>query len=240
MYVMWNKKRLSLVLPTFREKKSIHKCIRDFERLGILDEIIVVDNNAEEGTAEAVARTSARRIYEPRQGYGYAIARGMAAASGDYIVVCEPDGTFIADDIYKLLSYAKDFDFVVGTRTTQSLIWEGAEMGWFLKWGNFLLGKIVEFSFNVTLLTDAGCTYRLIKRRALNKIFKKFTKYQNTYGFEMILLAILKNISMIQIPVNYRKRIGKSCVTGNRWNAICLGVAMGWMLLRYRWWGIRK
>jgi hypothetical protein len=181
-----------------------------------------------------VAKTRAREVFEPIQGYGAAIIRGLKEAKGDYVVVSEPDGTFLASDLYKFLSYADDFDFVVGTRTTQSLIWQGANMGFFLKWGNYFAGKFVEFIFNTTQLTDAGCTYRLIKRKALKKIQPHFVCLGSAFGLEMIILVIKNKISFIQIPVNYKKRIGKSMVTGNIFKTILLGIEMFWLSVKYR------
>jgi len=103
---MWQKKKISVVLPTYDEKNSIKNVISLFEKLGIVDEIIVVNNNAVLGTSEEIAKTNALELHETVQGYGAAIIRGLQEAKGDYVVVCEPDGTFIATDLYKFLSYA--------------------------------------------------------------------------------------------------------------------------------------
>ena len=52
----------------------------------------MINNNAAPGTSEEVARThGAREIHESRQGYGFAIRRGLREARSDYIIVCEPD-----------------------------------------------------------------------------------------------------------------------------------------------------
>lgn len=231
---MWYNRTISLILPTFKEKNSIRKCIRDFKRFGIVDEIVVVDNNAQIGTREQVEKTGARIVYEPVQGYGSAIRRGLSEAKGYYLIVCEPDGTFEAHDIYKFLGYARDADFVVGTRTTQTLILEGANMGFFLKWGNYFLAKTVEFLFNTVSLTDVGCTYRLIRRRSWRKIADTCFSDGNNFGLEMILLIIRHKISFIQIPVNYKKRVGKSSVTGNKLTALLLGLQMILLIVSQR------
>src|SRR5262245_228436 len=131
---MFRNKRVSLVLPTYNERDSIRKVINDFETLQVVDEILVINNNAVAGTSEAVANTSAREIHEPIQGYGAAIRRGFSEASGDLIVVCEPDDTFLANDIFKLLEFTSDVGIVYGSRTVGNFIWEGANMGKFLKW----------------------------------------------------------------------------------------------------------
>jgi glycosyltransferase involved in cell wall biosynthesis len=122
-------------LPTYNEKESIRKCVEDFFATGFVDEVVVVNNNAAPGTAEEVMNTKARQVFEKRQGYGYAIRRGLEEARGDILVICEPDGTFRPKDILRFLSYADEFDVVFGTRTTRELIGERANMGFFLRWG---------------------------------------------------------------------------------------------------------
>lgn len=231
---MWRKNEISVVLPTYREKKSIRKSINEFFETGIVDEVIVVNNNAEAGTSEEVAKTRAREIFEERQGYGWAIRRGLEEAKGDIIVVSEPDGTFLGRDIFKLLAYADDFDVVFGTRTSKELVWEGANMGIFLKWGNWAVAKLMEFLFNTIELTDVGCTMRLLKRRALAKISPYFSIGGNYFGPEMMLLTVEKKIKFIQIPVNYKKRVGESSVTGDFWKAFILGIQMIGLILFFR------
>ena len=162
---MWRGKSISVILPTYNEKDSIYQSIRGFVENGVVDEILVVNNNAAPGTSEEVARTEAREVLEPCQGYGSAIQRGLREATGDYLVICEPDGTFLARDVYKLLAFADDFDVVFGSRTARMFIWHGANMGLFLRWGNWAVAKMMEFLFNATNLTDVGCTMRLLGRR---------------------------------------------------------------------------
>ena len=92
----------------------------------------MVDNNSEPGTREEVEDTKARIVAEPLQGYGHATRRGLVEADGDLVVIAEPDGTFLPSDIAKLLVYSDECDVVFGTRTTLEMIWEGANMNWFL------------------------------------------------------------------------------------------------------------
>lgn len=70
---MWKDKTISVILPTYNERDSIRACIEAFESTNVVDEIIVVNNNAAAGTSEEVAQTSAREVHEPIQGYGAAI-----------------------------------------------------------------------------------------------------------------------------------------------------------------------
>src|SRR3979411_2068311 len=112
---------------------------------------------------------------EPRQGYGNALRRGLATAQGEYIVLAEPDGTFMGKDVLKLLAYADDFDLVLGTRTTRELIWHGANMGWQLRWGNWIVGKLLQVLFDGPSLSDCGCTLRLIRRSAADRLLPRLT-----------------------------------------------------------------
>lgn len=194
----------------------------------------MVNNNAAAGTSEEVAKTAAREVHEPVQGYGAAIRRGFREVVGDLIIVAEPDDTFRGHDVLKLLAYSDDFEVVYGSRTTKELIWEGANMDLFLKWGNWSVAKLMEFLFNSTLLTDVGCTMRCLHRHALAEIEPYFTVDGSFFGPEMIVLSILKKQRMIQIPVNYTKRIGTSSVTGNKAVAVALGLRMIRLILEYR------
>lgn len=231
---MWQGKSVSVVLPTFNEKDSIAKCIEDFDKIQYVDEIIVIDNNAVDGTKEEVARTNASIIDESRQGYGWACRRGLKEATGDLIVICEPDGTFIADDLEKLLSYTRDFDIVYGSRTLGWMIWENANMGWFLRLGNLIVAKFIEVIFNCRSLSDVGCTFRLLTREVSDFLLPHYRVGGSHFGPEMMLRSILAKCRVVQIPVNYRARVGVSSVTGSRWKAFTLGMHMIAMIILFR------
>lgn len=231
---MWYARTVSVILPTYNERGSIRSAIEEIEATGVVDEILVINNNAAPGTSDEVAPTSAREIHEPRQGYGAAIRRGFREAEGDFIIVSEPDGSFRGHDIHKVLAYAQDFEVVYGSRTVKELIWEGADMGMFLKWGNYSVAKLTEFLFNTTSLTDVGCTLRCIRRETLRRVEPFFTVDGSFFGPEMMVLTVLMKASMIQIPVNYTKRVGTSSVTGNKWVAFRLGLRMIALIVSYR------
>jgi len=231
---VWHDKTVSVVLPTYNEKDSIYRSIQDFFETGIVDEVLVVNNNAAPGTSQEVARTAAREVFESRQGYGFACQHGLREATGDYVILSEPDGTFLARDIYKLLAFADDFEVVYGSRTARMFIWRGANMGLFLRWGNWAVAKLMEFLFNATNLTDVGCTTRLIRRSALARIERHFTVGGSAFGPEMMVLTLLCGLKVIQIPVNYLPSVVRSAVTGDFRKELALGPAVIVLVLRYR------
>lgn len=231
---MWNGKSLAIVLPTYNEKDSIAECIRGFEALGVVDEIIVVNNNAAEGTSQEVARTGAREVIETEQGYGAAIQRGLREADSDLIAICEPDGTFEPADLSKLLPYTGECDFVIGSRTVSTFIWQGANMNWFLQVGNWFVAKMIEVLFNTTSLSDVGCTFRVVSRECVEDLSPSFRNTESAFGLEMLLLAVVRRIKVVQIPVNYLPRVGQSSVTGDLDKTLRLGFLMMWMVIRTR------
>lgn len=231
---MWRDSSVAVILPTYREKASIRAVIEAFEALGVVDEILVVNNNAEAGTSEEVEGTSAREVFEKRQGYGASIRRGLAETQADLVCVCEPDGTFDPHDLLKLLAYSGDFDFVYGSRTVRDFIWDGANMGRFLRWGNWAVAKLVEALFNTSSLSDVGCTLRLVSGPAVRSLQPHFTIDAGSFGPEMMLLSIVGGWRVVQIPVNYRAREGRPGTTESFRGALRIGLEMIWLILRNR------
>jgi glycosyltransferase involved in cell wall biosynthesis len=231
---MWDGKRVSVVLMTLAERDSIRRVIEGFFDTGVVDEVLVVNNNAEAGTDDEVGQTRGRTIHEPRQGYGHATRRGLAESTGELVVVAEPDGTFLPQDITKLLVYSNECEAVFGTRTTLELVWSGANMDSFLRWGNWGVAKLVEALFNTGHLSDVGCTYRLLSRELADRVAREMTVGGSHAGAEIMLLVIASGARFVEVPVNYLPRVGTSSVTGKRLLALWVGLRMILLIFRFR------
>lgn len=234
---MWNGKSVSVIFPTYNEEENIRRAVEDFFSTQYVDEVIVVNNNSKDHTVEEAKKTKAKIVTETTQGYGAAIRCGLRQAKGDLVVIAEPDGTFLGRDIVKLFAYSDDFDFVVGTRTRREMIKQGANMGWFLRVGNWAVAKFMQLLFsglNGPSLSDMGCTMRLIKRGALEKIQDKFTVTGSHFLPEIMILTHLERIPTIEVPLNYEKRRGTSKITGDLRKAFRLGIRMIFMILAVR------
>lgn len=223
---MYGSRTVSVVLPAYNEEHSIVSAIEEFFVEGVVDEVVVVDNNSRDRTAARAAATRARLVEEPAQGYGHALRRGLREARGDLIILAEPDGTFVGRDVLKLLAYAEEFDLVCGTRTTRELIWEQANMGWFLRIGNLLVAKLLQLLYDGPSLSDCGCTLRLIRRPALDRILPDLRVGGSHFLPEMVILALRRGLRVIEIPVNYRGRIGASKITGSLAGTLRTGLNM--------------
>lgn len=231
---MYGGRTVSIVLPAYNEEHYIRAAVEDFFASGVVDEVIVVDNNSRDGTAKEAAATRARMVTETNQGYGHALRRGLAEATGDLIILAEPDGTFMGRDVLKLLAYSDDFEMVCGTRTTRELIWTQANMGWFLRVGNWAVAKMIQFLYGGPSLSDCGCTLRLVHREAFGRIQQDLKVGGSHFLPEMVILALKRKLRIIEVPVNYRGRVGESKITGSLGGTLRTGFRMIAIILKYR------
>src|SRR5687768_903175 len=237
---MWHGKRVAVIFPAYNEERGIVAGIEDFFAAGdgtLVDEIVAVDNNSRDRTAELIRSTRARYVLERKQGYGNALRRGMAeaaAAGADVLILAEPDGTFAGKDVSRLLAFADDFDGMLGTRITPELIWQEANMGRFLRWGIWAVAKLLQVLYGGPSLSDCGCTLCLLHRSAYDEIADRLTVGGSHFLPEMVCLALLSGRRVVEIPVNYRGRLGESKITGSFRKTIVVGLSMIAVILRYR------
>lgn len=221
-------------MPAYNEELSIGTAVREFLAVEEVDEVVVVDNNSTDQTNARARAAGARVITESTQGYGAACRRALAEGTGDLVILVEPDGTFVPDDVAKFLAYAREFDVVFGTRTSKSAVWAGANMWWFLRYGNVAVAKLLEYLHNGPCLTDVGCTFKMLHRDAAQGLARYFTVNGSHFSPELMLVSIRTGLRCIEIPVHYRGRVGTSKITGSAWRAWRLGWRMIAMILAYR------
>jgi glycosyltransferase involved in cell wall biosynthesis len=235
---MYKGNTVSVVIPTYNEEGSIRAVISGFFETGVVDEVVVIDNNALGNTKFEVAQTKARLVEEKeKQGYGSAMMRGLQEATGDLVITCEGDGTFQPNDIYKFLAYTEEFDVIWGTRTSRAAIWSGAFMPFPVRFGNWAVAKFLAVVHNGPTLTDVSCSYKLFSRKALEDIKDLFylSDGKSAFSAEVMVWIIRRGWAPIEIPVIYKQRIGMSMYTGDSvLKAARIGWKMVFKILRYR------
>lgn len=208
---MYRDRTVSLVIPAYNEEQTIGAVVDEFRQVPHLDEIVVVDNNCSDRTAAIAAERGARVVQESAPGYGRALLRGMDEAKGDVMVLCEADGSFAAADCEKLLIYLDDAGMVMGTRTTRQMVQQGANMQFFLRWGNVFMAKYLQGLWmrpDEPRFTDVGCTYRALTRDTFQAIRPMLTHAGPAFSPEMMCAALIARRRVIEIPVTYRRRAG--------------------------------
>lgn len=208
---MFRNNKVTVVIPAYNEEATIQAVVEDFIQDPLVDEVVVVDNNCSDATAERALAAGARVVHESVPGYGMALMAGMRAAEGQMIVLTEADGSFKAHDVEKLLAYLLDAGMVVGTRTTRQLVQQAANMGRVLRWGNVFMAKYLELLWFVPhepRFTDVGCTYRALWRDTFDKIEPSLHRAGPAFSPAMMCEALMKNFRVIEIPVHYYPRLG--------------------------------
>jgi glycosyltransferase involved in cell wall biosynthesis len=203
--------KVSVVVPAYNEEETIAEVVREFAGHPGVDEVVVVDNNCRDRTAELAAAAGARVVAESAPGYGCALRRGMDEASGDVLVLVEADGSFKAHDLDKFLCYLPDCAMALGTRTTRQMVQQGANMHALLRWGNVAAAKILELLWFVAAeprITDVGCTYRALHRETWSIIRGGLIEAGAPFSPEMICEAFRCGLRVIEIPVHYFAREG--------------------------------
>lgn len=223
---MFRGKKVSLALPAYNEAENIARAINSFKKIDTIDEIIVVDNNSTDNTGKLAKKKNVKVVKETKQGYGWALRRGLKEATGYYIALSEPDGTFDPSDTERLLSHIENYDMVTGTRTNSSYFTRDANMGLFLRFGNIAVAKLIQFLYRTGPLTDCGCTFRLLKRPLVNKLLPQLTVGGQHFLAELVVLTALTGGRILEIPTHYQKRIGKSKITGSLKISIIVGLRM--------------
>jgi len=208
---MFRDRTVSLVIPAYNEEETIAQVVEEFRQEPHLDEIVVVDNNCKDRTAELAAKAGARVIQESKAGYGAALTAGMNAATGDLLVLVEADGSFRAKDVVKLLCYLEDAGMVMGTRTTRQMVEQGANMRFLLRWGNVFMAKFLQVCWmrpSEPRFTDVGCTFRALDRETWNKVRERTREPGPAFSPEMMCAALQARCRVIEVPVSYGSRMG--------------------------------
>lgn len=208
---MYRNRTVSLVIPAYNEEATIGQVVEEFRAQPELDEIVVVDNNCRDRTAELAAAAGARVVAESRPGYGAALLAGMDAAKGDILVLVEADGSFRARDLEKLLVYLGDAGMVMGTRTTKQMVQQGANMRFLLRWGNVFMAKFLQLCWlrpAEPRFTDVGCTYRALTRSTFERIRPLLRETGPAFSPEMMCAVLQARCRIIEVPVSYGSRMG--------------------------------
>ena len=231
---MYRGRKVSLVFPAYNEEKNIGVAVKDFLSIRLVDEMIVIDNNSRDNTSQIAKKAGAKVVLEKKQGYGFALRRGMKEATGDLIVLCEPDATFSAADLPKLLALINNSDLVMGTRTNKRFIHNGANMGLFLRLGNISVAKFMQLLYGLSNISDCGCTFRAFNKSIAEKILPHLTVGGSHFLPETVALTKLAGGKITEVPIHYGQRIGESKITGSFKKSIKVGINMIGIILKYK------
>lgn len=224
--------KINVIIPAFNEEHSIGKVIADIP--AELDvEVLVCNNGSTDQTAINAQRAGAVVLDEPRKGYGYACLKGM-----DYISKKDqkPDTVVFIDGDYSdfpgqmpllLKEIEAGYDLVIGSRAMGSS--ESGSMTIPQRFGNWLSGRLIWLLYKQQV-TDLG-PFRALPWKKLEALQMQ----DKTFGWtvEMQVKAIKKGYRYKEVAVDYRKRIGKSKVSGTVKGTLLAGFKIIYTIFKY-------
>lgn len=202
--------RVSVIIPTHNEAQAIGRVLADLP-FDLVSEVIVVDSNSTDGTQAIAAAMGARVVSEPRRGYGRACLTGLAnASSPDVIVFLDGDYSDRPSELPMILApiLAGDADITLGSRFGEKS--KPGALPWHQSFGNRLAAGLIRLLYGVKI-TDLGPF-----RAGRADVLRDLALREATYGWavEMILKGALAGVRIVEVPVSYHPRVGKSKISG--------------------------
>lgn len=243
---------ICVIIPTYNEEPIVEKVVKDYISQKNVKHVIVIDNHSTDKTPEIAEQCGAKVFRkEKNQGFAHSCVMGLKESlktDANIMVLTESDGTFSGYDIAKMTPYLDNSDMVVGTRQIQVLSEKGNQNKMFYVWGNFLLAKLVQIKYfsllhmGVVNLTDVGCSYRCVRRDALERIIEEFTDPKTNevvikptsglFALFMTMMALKNDLKVVEIPITFKKRIGISKTESDKKiKAIKYGLEFFWYIV---------
>jgi glycosyltransferase involved in cell wall biosynthesis len=215
------------VIPAWNEEGNIGRVVADIPR-ELCPVVIVADNASTDRTAEVARAAGAVVVSQPRRGYGYACAAGVAEAyrrGADVIVFLDGDYSDYPEEMPLLVAplLRGEADLVIGSRLKGGRMERGALPGHAI-FGDRLIALIMRLRFGLRI-TDLG-PFHAIRADVLRRLRMR----EMTYGWtvEMIVKAARCKRRIMEVPVSYRKRLsGESKVSGN----LRASIKAGWRII---------
>jgi len=223
---------IKVIIPAYNEQDAIANVINDIP--DFVDEIIVINNNSTDRTFDYAKQAGATVLTELQKGYGYACLKGMDYISkqkkkSEIIVFLDGDYSDYPEELTKIIKPILDdnIDLVIGARVKK--LREAGSMTPQQIFGNWLATFLMKLFFNAKF-TDLG-PFRAIKYDKLLALNME----DKTYGWtvEMQLKALKQKQSYVEVPVNYRNRIGTSKVSGTVKGSVMAGIKILIWIFKY-------
>ncbi len=224
---------IDVIIPAFNEESAVQKVINDIPKQLVRD-IIVVNNNSYDATAAVAKEAGATVLHEYFQGYGAACLNGIRYIAAKetkpcIVVFLDSDYSDHPDQMNLLVTPIVDLnmDMVIGSRALGKR--DKGSMTFPQRFGNKLATTLIRW-FYKTSYTDLG-PFRAIQYDSLMRLHMK----DKTYGWtvEMQLKAAKQKMKITEVPVDYRKRIGYSKVSGTIKGAVMAGYKIIITIFRY-------
>ena len=197
--------RTSLVIPAYNEVEGLPLVVREY--LDMVDEVIMVDDGSSDGTFQAAQRLVGEKVkllrHEVNQGKVAALRTGVLQASGDIIIFTDADNTYPARYVPPLVQeIEKGADLVLGAR-----IQARENIPAFNRLGNNIFSFLATY-ISCIRIKDSQTGMRAFRREMFDKLDVKAKGLE--FETKMTVRAAKLGYKIVEIPIEYRERVGKS------------------------------
>lgn len=195
---------LTILMPCLNEAQTIRTCIakaqRFLETSGVTGEVLVADNGSTDGSIDLARSCGARLISVTEKGYGAALAAGIAAARGKFVIMGDADDSYDFSDLGQFLKKLRGHDLVMGNRFLGG-IERGAMPPLHYYVGNPVLSFIGRLFFKVRI-QDFHCGLRGFRRDAIRDLHLQTTGME--FASEMVVRSALKGLRLAEVPTTLK------------------------------------
>jgi len=224
---------IDVIIPAFNEEKSIGLVLDEIPK-NLVRRVVVANNNSTDATAEVAEKHGATVVFEAKAGYGNACLKAMdfiakQEEKPDIVVFLDGDHSDFPEQMSEVVQPILDAkaDLVIGSRALGKS--ESGSLTPQQVFGNWLATRLLKLFYGVKF-TDLG-PFRAIRYKSLLALEMN----DPTYGWtvEMQIKAAKLNLKCVEVPVNYRVRIGQSKVSGTVRGTIGAGYKIILTLIKY-------
>lgn len=205
-----NRPLLSLIIPAYNEEsrlpESLEQVAAFVDAQDYAVEVIVVDNNSTDRTAEVAAAFAGAHDYacvlhEPRQGKGAAVNTGMRHGCGDYLFICDADFSMPVDEIPKFMPPVLDgYDVAIASREVKGARRIGEPEY------RHLMGRVFNFIVRVLAIPriqDTQCGFKVFRREVAQAVFPLQTIDGWAFDVEVLFIALQHGYQLIEVPITW-------------------------------------
>jgi len=194
---------LSIVMPCLNEGRTLAACVKKAQLFlkdhGISGEVIVADNGSSDGSTEIAAKMNARVVTVSTRGYGAALAGGIDAAQGKYVIMGDSDESYDFSALFPFVEKLRaGYDLVVGNRFKGGIA-PGAMPRLHRYFGNPFLTAIGRLFFSCKECGDFYCGLRGFQRASVQGLNLQSRGME--FALEMVVKARLHGLRITEVPV---------------------------------------